>query len=81
MLDSHLSETSISGLFSSNQPRLDFSLRILQLSGTGQKWSDYSLVCTVVAGACLQYVNGRVTVSRTFLLTYKSIACLTSNQH
>ena len=79
MLDSHLSETSISGLFSSNQPRLDFSLRILQLSGTRQKWSDYSLVCTVVAGACLQYANVRVTVSRTFLLIYKRITCLTSN--
>ena len=65
------SETSISGLFSTNQPRLNFSMRILQLIGTEQKWSDYSLVCNVVAGACLQYVKGRVTVCKTFLLHTK----------
>ena len=80
-LDSHLSETSIKTcLYSSNQPRLDFSLRILQSSGTIQNGPEYTLVCSVVVAVTfLQCVNGTAAMSRTSLLTYKSIACLTSN--
>ena len=68
-LDSQLSEMSVRGYCTGNQPMLNFSLRILQLRGTGQNWSDYSLVHNVaVAGASLQCISGRETVAETSLL-------------
>ena len=59
-----MSETSIRDLktLATSPGRIS----LLQLNGTRQKWSDYSLVQNiVVAGACLQCVNGNMAVSQT----------------
>ena len=45
-------ETLIRGLYSGNQPRLTFCLRILQFIETGHKWSDYSLAKTCDSEFC-----------------------------